>query len=107
MKNEYLEVRADWNGAAWTIKDIDDPQGNGIQVEALLMRATRTGKGFAEGYIVAVHGLDQEIAGRLDNQSLKLLGVGAQFRTQTASPKGVYARRVNLTSEGKIIGGDV
>lgn len=107
MKNEYLEVRADWNGTAWIIKDVDDMRGAGIKVEALVMRATRTGKDFAQGFIVAVHGLDQEIAGYLDNASLKLLGVGAQFRGQAISPRGVKTRRVNLTQNGKITEGSM
>ena len=74
-------------------------------VDALVMRATRTGKGFAEGFIIAVHGLDQEIAGKLDNASLKLLGVGSQFRGQSISPKGVKAARMNLNADGRITGG--
>jgi len=105
LKNEYLEIRASWNGSAWVIRDIGNPCGDGLRVEALVMRATRTGEGFAQGYIVAVHGLDQEVAGGLDNASLRLLGVGAHLRTQSVAPKGAKTRRVNLTPDGKITGG--
>lgn len=105
MKSEYLEIRADWNGVSWVIRDIGNPRGGGLRVEALVMRATRTGEGFAQGYIVAVHGLDQEVARELDNASLKLLGVGAHLRPQSVAPKGAKTRRVNLTLNGKITGG--
>ncbi len=105
MKNEYLEVRASWNGTTWKLKELGNTAEVGIKADALVMRVTRHGKGWAEGYIVSVYGLDQEVASQLDNASLKLLGVGAQFRGQAISPKGVRAIRMNLTQSGTITGG--
>jgi hypothetical protein len=107
LENQYLEVRADWNGTAWIVRDVDAMGGLGVRAEALVMRATRTGKDFAQGFIGAVHGLDWEVAGYLDNTGLRLLGVGAQFRGQTASPRGVSTRRVNLTQDGKVTSGEI
>lgn len=69
------------------------------------MRATRIGKVSAEGYIVAVHGLDQEIASCLNNAQLKLLGVGAQLRAQAVTPKWAKTFRVNLMAGGAIDAG--
>lgn len=90
---------------AWVIREIRGTRSVGIKVEALVMRATRSGRGFAEGYIVAVHGLSQEIASQLDNAQLKLLGVGAQFRAQAVTPKWAKTHRVDLTAAGAVTGG--
>lgn len=76
----------------------------GIRVDALVMRATRSGKGFAQGYIVSIHGLDQEVASRLNNAQLKTLGVGAQFRSQAVAPRWAKTKRVNLTAAGAVLG---
>lgn len=43
------------------------------------MSASRFGEGFAQGRIVAIQGLDQEIARQLNQAQLKMLGVGAQL----------------------------
>jgi hypothetical protein len=105
LKTETLEVRADWNGTHWVIKELGNTAQVGLKADALVMRATHEGRGFAEGYIVSIHGLDPEVASQLNNALLRLLGVGAQFRPQSVAPKWARTRRVNLTASGLVTGG--
>ena len=102
MKSENLEVRADWNGTTWTVRDLRDPRGPGIQVDALVMRSKRYGKGFCEGTIEALHGLDQEVAKHLSMADQRLLGVGAQLRSQRLLSRTNGAYKATLGQDGQI-----
>lgn len=103
MKIETLEVRATWNGTSWIIRERGETRGGGISAENLVMRAQRPGKDFVEGFIVSVHGLDQEVANRLNSAELRLLGVGAQFRSQRAvAPRRSHTQVYHLGASGSI-----
>ncbi len=88
---------------AWCIKQPGSTHTASIKVDSAVVNATKVGNSFVEGYIVAVHGLDQDIAEHLDPLQLKALGVGAQYRARPAGQRGT--RRVSLLVDGTIQGG--
>lgn len=59
-----------------------DPTDRSISVEVdqVIFDATRMSGTSAEGYIVSVHGLPQDIAHQLPAEALRALGVGNHFR---------------------------
>lgn len=86
------------------IRDLFDLRVPGIRVDGAVVRATRVGKGFVEGTISAVHGLDQEIAQHLDRHQLSALGVGFPMKPSTLRNVGGRVQHVHLMADGKIKG---
>ena len=69
-----------------------------IPVDTAIVDVTYQSPNHIEGYIVAVHGLDQEVAKYLDSQTLRDLGVGAQVRR---APR-LKTRRAQLNADGSV-----
>lgn len=101
--NQSQQVKVEWHSGAWNIYHPGAPHATGIKVDSAVVNATRVGNNFVEGYIVAVHGLDQSIAERLETSQLRSLGIGAQYRARPAGQAGT--RRVSLNADGQIQGG--
>lgn len=93
-------VKIEWHSGAWNIRNPGASDAASIKVDSAVVNATKVGNSFVEGYIVAVHGLDQNIAEHLDPYQLKSLGVGAQYRARPAGQAGT--RRVSLLVDGRI-----
>ena len=88
--NANAPIRAEYRQGNWAIVDPDTPH-NTIRVDQILMDVDASGDGFAIGTVLAVHGLDQEIANTMSPRMLRALGVGFPNRIGR-TPRG--ARRV-------------
>lgn len=87
-----------WTGSQWAI--CIPGMSRRVMVDAALMDVTRQGQGYAEGYIVSVHGLSQEAAADLHGDALRALGGGAQVRNLGVCHRGT--QRKNLLANGTI-----
>lgn len=68
-----------WEQTSWVIREAGCSSGPGIKVDALVIQPKGSSPGNIRGYIVAVHGVDQEVAKQLGYADLKLLGVGSHL----------------------------
>lgn len=100
--NSNLEVVVKRENGRWVIREFGYPGSPGIKVDALVVSAANHGDDFVQGRIVAIHGLDQEIASQLNLAQLKSLGVGSQ------AGRGRHAwgrTNLHLGADGKITKG--
>ena len=54
-------VKVEWHEGAWNIKHPGASDAASIKVDSAVVNAIKVGNNFVEGYIVAVHGLDQSV----------------------------------------------
>jgi hypothetical protein len=104
MSKNSLKFRIEWQEGAWFIVDPDNADVR-VQIDQAVVDATHysTKERFVEGHILAIHGLDFEIAQRLDRATLNHLGVAANLRQLPAPPRpGSGMRRVRLEAGGRI-----
>jgi hypothetical protein len=104
MKKNNKEFRITWQQGVWVITDPSSPHSQEIQVDSAVVTATRRAAGWVEGFIVAVHGLDLEVAARLDRQTLSSLGVGSHLRANAGPPTRRTPGRVYLMPDGQMQG---
>lgn len=90
-------------GQGWSIIDPKDATIN-IPFDQAIVDATWVESNYVEGYVTAIHGVDMDLVGHLDIETLRALGIGAQLVSQ--KPIGhILAggmRRVRLTQDGSI-----
>ena len=94
MSNSNIFIRAQFCGGTWVV--IDPENNQKIPVDQMLMDAESFGDGYANGIVLSVHGLDQEIASRLMPRMLRSIGIGHPKRIGR-TPRG--STRVRCTSE--------
>lgn len=94
-----LRFRLEWQERAWFIVDPDNEEDN-VQIDQAVVDTTYIGRGAVEGFILAVHGLDQDVASNLSRATLNELGVGANLRSMPPPRAGL--RRVRLEQGGRI-----
>jgi hypothetical protein len=95
--NLELKFTLTWHGNQWYVQDPHNVNLR-VPIDTAVVDVTYQGDKFVEGYIVAVHGLDQEIAQHLSKASLQALGVGAQLRRNPAKK----VRRGQLAPGGRV-----
>lgn len=91
-------------GQAWFVVDTTDSSAK-VRVDQLVVDATYVSQDNAvvEGYILAAHGIDFEIASRLDRPILNQLGLAANLRSVPPPPRrGSGLSRVRLLESGRI-----
>lgn len=97
----FNTFRFEWHDGQWYLLDPHN-NSNRVAIDTALIDCVycsfEGGVGRAEGYIVSMHGLPQEVAQFLDAGTLRDLGVGAQMRPQ-GRPK---ARRGQLGRNGRL-----
>lgn len=91
------KFRIEFRDSQWSVLDPDNVNQR-IPIDTAVIDITFQGVHAVEGYIVAVHGLDQEISKYLSPASLRDLGVGAQLRRAPFSK----TRRGQLTPDGGV-----
>lgn len=100
MKNS-VKFQMARRGQQWVIVDPDNAKFR-VPFDQAIVDATLVREGLVEGYIVAIHGLSNDVAGLCDVETLRALGVGAQYMSQ--KPVGCIRakgmQRVRLTDEG-------
>jgi hypothetical protein len=97
-----MKFRMESHEGTWFIVDPDNADGR-VQIDQALVDATHISQHEVEGYILAVHGLDFEVAKRLDRPTLNQLGVAANLRSVPPPPfKGSGLRRVRLEPGGRV-----
>lgn len=103
MKNS-MKFRMEHRGESWVIVDPEAANNPGVVFDQAIVDATLVQEGLVEGYITAIHGLSNEIAGLCDATVLRGLGVGAQLASQKPisciRAKGM--QRVRLVEDGRI-----
>lgn len=90
-----LKFRIEFLNSRWYIVDPDNAS-NHVPIDTALMDVTFFRPGVVEGYVVAVHGLDMEIASTLDVQVLRALGATGPTHQRAPGPK---TRRGQLTDK--------
>ena len=98
-QNEILRVERSNN--TWLITDPDDPRAGKVSVDAAVVAVTTQGKGWVQGYVLAVHGLDFEAAKDFRQGALNALGVASQVKG-FAPPPNALRNRYQLTQDGEI-----
>ncbi len=86
---------------AWHVK-LPDQEGNGIRIDQAVVDASFISKDFVEGRIRAVHGLDFELASRMNMAELASLGVRAVSQLSPKDPRYRNQRLVRLMEDGSI-----
>ena len=84
-----VKVRIEAHDGSWYFVDNNSHK---IKFDQAVVDATHVSEKFVEGYVVAVHGVEQEIAQYLDSKTLHTLGVGSVHRLG----HGPTIRRVRL-----------
>jgi hypothetical protein len=95
MKNSMTKVRMECRNGTWAFVDSDN---NKVDFDQAIVDATYIGKYTVEGFVVSVHGVDQEIAQYLDSKTRQELGIKAVHSLGA----GPTLRRVRLMQGGEI-----
>ena len=101
MNPQNLEVSVRWESSVWVIREAGYTDGPGIKADALVIQPHNSKPGAIRGFIISVHGIDQEVAKQLVFADLKQLGVGAHITK--ANPQG--DRRLYLGADGEVTKG--
>lgn len=104
MSKNSMKFRIEWQERAWFIVDPDNADGR-VEIDQAVVDATLVDKQdrTVEGYILAVHGIDFEVAKHLDRPTLNQLGIAANLRSITPPPRAASGlRRVRLEAGGRI-----
>lgn len=102
QKQKFKISRSSSHGS-WVINDFEGSQP-GIKVDSVVVNATRWVGSYVEGYIIAVHGISQEVAQGLDRDQLSDLGIGSQMRRSTARSSARGQKRLYLMEDGQVQG---
>lgn len=90
------KLTLEWSHGKWFVLD---PAGGGrVPIDTAIVDVTYCQPGLVEGFIVAVHGLDLEIAQHMSRETQQALGVGAQLRRSPLAK----TRRGQLTADGRV-----
>ena len=101
MNPQNLEVSVRWESTSWVIREAGSYSGPGIKADALVIQPHNSKPGATRGFIVSVHGIDQEVAKQLGFADLKLLGVGNHLTHRIPPERLLY-----LGANGEVTKGD-
>ena len=93
-----IAFRIEYYNGSWMVSEKDRPDTK-VPVDSAIVDTLKAKPGYVEGYIVAVHGLDLELAQHLDPATLHTLGVAAQIRRNPPPHRGLV--RIQLMPDGQ------
>jgi hypothetical protein len=98
------KFKIEWRAGSWIILDPFNPGTAGIKIDGAVVNATARGDNFVEGHIVAVHGIDMEIAQHLGRHELASLGIGAHLRAHAVPAAQRSLGKLHLMPGGRVTG---
>ena len=94
--NSIQKLRIRFTDGQWFVEGVSPAP---IPIDTALIDVSYVTPGYVEGYIVAVHGLPQEVAEDLTKLGLTVLGARGPSSQRAFVPR---TRRGQLTADGKV-----